>query len=61
MKRPVSPLVICAALIFLAVLGCGRLGQRNRATLEAEAKAEKERKEKELYIVDAGDELRPKH
>ena len=46
MKQPVSSLVICAALAFLTVLGCGRLGQKNTASVEAEAKAEKERKEK---------------
>lgn len=46
MKRPVSPLVICAALAFLAALGCGQFGKKNSASSEAEAKADKERKEK---------------
>jgi hypothetical protein len=46
MKRPVSSLVICAALALLTALGCGQLGQKNTASVEAEAKAEKERKEK---------------
>lgn len=46
MKRPVSPLFICAALIFLTVLGCGHLGQKNTASVEANANAEKDRKEK---------------
>src|SRR5215510_5060765 len=46
MKSPISPLLICAALLFIAVLGCGRLGQKNTASVESEANAEKERKEK---------------
>jgi len=46
MKRPVFPLIICAALVFLAALGCGQLGKKNTASVEAEAKAEKDRKEK---------------
>ena len=46
MKRPVSSLAICAVLAFLVVLGCGQLGKKNTASIEAEAKAEKERKEK---------------
>jgi hypothetical protein len=46
MKRSVSPLVICAALAFLAALGCGQLGQKKTASVEAEANAEKDRKEK---------------
>jgi hypothetical protein len=45
MKRPFSSLVVCAALVFLAVLGCKQLGQKNTSG-EAEAKAEKERTEK---------------
>ena len=46
MKRPFSPLVICAALPFLFALGCGQLGQKNTASVETEAKAEKDRKDK---------------
>jgi hypothetical protein len=61
MKRPVSLLVMCAALVFVAVLGCGHLGQKNSApnttptVSEGSAeRAEKCRQEKEaLTKLDA--------
>jgi len=56
MKQPVSPLVICAAIFFLAILGCGHLGKKNtpsetevNADKERAAKVEKCKQEKEAF------------